>query len=100
MYVILTSKPGKFRTEQGEGLRPVEAWDYLLCGNRRAHFVIAELAGATHVTVVDETPPCVVNRLPAKFLEKFATLELARRELEQLAKGGSDFRIERCALAA
>ena len=28
MYVILTSKPGQFRTETVDGLRPLEAYDY------------------------------------------------------------------------
>lgn len=96
MYVILTSKPGQFHTVSADGMQPVEAWDYLLCGRLRAHFVIAELAGATRVTVIDETPPCVTNHLPIKFLEKFATIDRARRQLEQLASG-SDFRIERSA---
>ena len=29
MYVILTSKPGKFRTEIIDGLRTLEVYDYL-----------------------------------------------------------------------
>jgi hypothetical protein len=44
MYVILTSKPGQFRTEVARGLRPLEAYDYLFYGQTRAHFVIAELS--------------------------------------------------------
>lgn len=97
MYVILTSKPGQFHTEQNEGLQAVEAWDYLLCGRRRAHFVIAKLDGAQRVAVVDETPPCVVNLIPIKFLEKFDSVERARHELEQLGNGGADYRLERSA---
>ena len=42
MYVILTSKPGKFRTELVEGLHPVATYDYVFCGRKRAEFVIAE----------------------------------------------------------
>ena len=30
MYVILTSKPGQFRTEITEGLKPIEAYDSLV----------------------------------------------------------------------
>jgi len=41
---------------------------------------------------VDETPPPVVNYVPTKFLEKFETVEGARRELQELAHaGGEDF---------
>ena len=32
MYVILTSKPGLFRTEIVDGLRPLQAYDYLFYG--------------------------------------------------------------------
>jgi hypothetical protein len=92
MFLILTSKPGQFRTEAGDGLRPVESHDYVFCGRTLARFVIAELTGelsATRVRVVDETGDPVVNRVPAKFLEKFETVADARRELEQLTAFGS-----------
>ena len=60
-YVILTSKPGQFRTELTEGLEPLEAYDYLCFGRKRAGFVIARLATPTRIRIVDETPPQVVN---------------------------------------
>lgn len=88
MYVILTSKPGQFRTELGEGMRMVEAYDYLFCGQRRAHFVIAEITRDVKVTIVDESSPPVVNHVPSKFLPKFESIEKARRELEHLASFG------------
>jgi hypothetical protein len=98
MYVILTSKPGEFRTEVVDGLQPVESYDYTFCGRKRAHFVIAELMAPTKVRIVDETPPLVVNLVPTKFLEKFRTVEGARHELEQLASaGGGDFVLTRVA---
>jgi hypothetical protein len=86
MYVILTSKPGQFRTEPGEGLRPVEAYDYVFYGRRKARFVIAELLGEAKVRVIDETPPEVVNLVPSKFLEKFPSVERARVELRHLVR--------------
>ncbi|HET9576587.1 MAG TPA: ferredoxin [Usitatibacter sp.] len=99
MFVILTSKPGQYRTEIGEGLEPVERYDYTLCGRTRARFVIARLAGPTRVRVVDETPPPVVNYVPSKFLPRFETLEGARRELADLARsGGGDFGLTPVAL--
>jgi len=92
VYVILTSKPGEFRTEVVDGLQPVESYDYTFCGRKRAHFVIAQLTAPTKVRIVDETPPLVVNLVPTKFLEKFRTVEGARHELESLAaSGGADF---------
>jgi hypothetical protein len=87
MFVILTSKPGQFRTEVVDGLQPVESYDYSFCGRHRARFVIAKLIAPTKVRIVDETPPPAVNLVPTKFLEKFATVERARRQLEELASG-------------
>jgi hypothetical protein len=99
MFVILTSKPGHFRTVPGDGLTPVEAWNYLSGGKKRAEFVIAEIVGSPRVTIVDETPPHVVNRIPAKLLERFESVDRARRELESLASGGAGFALERATLA-
>ena len=88
MYVILTSKPGQFRTEAVAGLRPLEAYDYLFYGHKKAHFVIAELLeDSTKIRVIeDETN--IVNDVPCKFLEKFATIELAFDELKHLTTFG------------
>jgi hypothetical protein len=88
MYVILTSKPGQFRTEIGDGLRALEAYDYLFYGQKKAHFVIAELVkDSTKIRVVeDETE--IVNDVPCKFLEKFETSERAYKELEHLTTFG------------
>jgi hypothetical protein len=87
-YVIVTSKPGQFRAELTEGFNAVECFEYIANGRVRARFVIAELAAATRLRLVDETPPEVVNLVPTKFLEKFQTLEGARHELESLASTG------------
>ena len=96
MYVILTSKPGQFRTELTEGMRRVEAYDYLFCGRRRARFVIAQIEGEPKVKIVDEDSPATVNLIPSKFLPRFDSLEKARRELETLVGfGGVDVSLER-----
>jgi hypothetical protein len=88
MYVILTSKPGLFRTEIIDGLRPLEAYDYLFYGQTKAHFVIAELLEHRTKIRVIEDDTAIVNDVPAKFLEKFATGELALRELRHLTTFG------------
>lgn len=90
MYVILTSKPGLFRTEIVDGLRPLESYDYLFYGQKKATFVIAELTQDTKVRVIDEAwSPPIVNNVPSKFLEKFETPELAFHELEHLTTFGT-----------
>lgn len=99
MFVILTSKPGQFRTEAVPGVVPVETWEYLFYGRPTATFVIAELVETqktVKVRVIDETtdgnaPDAepVVNHVPTKFLERFDTLDAAHAALRQLAHFGS-----------
>jgi len=89
VYVILTSKPGQFRTELADGMRAVEAYDYAFCGRSRAQFVIAKIEGEPKVRIVEETSPEVVNLVPSKFLPRFDSVEKARRELEHLVGFGS-----------
>ena len=88
MFVVLTSKPGQYRTEIGAGVRAVEAYDFRFCGQVLAQFVVAELIGEEKIRVVDEAPPPVVNEVPVKFFEKFASVEAARRELQTLVASG------------
>jgi hypothetical protein len=89
MFVILTSKPGEFRTEPGEAMQPVEAYDYVFCGRTRARFVIATLAHDAKIRIVEESANPAVNHVPTKFLQKFASVEAARAELAQRVRFGS-----------
>lgn len=89
MFTILTSKPGQYRTEPGDGMRKVESWDYLFYGRRHARFDIVEMEQDVKVRVIDEAGADVVNHVPSKFLEKFATIDAARASLRQLVKFGA-----------
>ena len=89
VYVILASKPGEFRTEAGDGLQAVESWDYRFHGRLKGRYVIAELLREVKITIIDETAPPVVNRIPSKFLPQFDSVDAARDELKQLARGPS-----------
>lgn len=96
MFVILTSRPGQYRTELTDGLRLCESYDYLFCGQVKAHFDIAVLLRDMKVRVVDETPPERLNTIPSKLLPKFASLEDARAELQTLVRGsGVDVALRR-----
>jgi hypothetical protein len=101
MYVILTSKPGQFRSEAVQGLRPLEAYDYLFYGTTKAHFVIAELLeDGTKIRVIEDDT-AIVNDVPSKFLEKFETTEQALRELRHLTTfGHMDTELRKAALPA
>jgi hypothetical protein len=89
MYVILTNKPGAYRTELCDGLESIECYDYLFCGRKRARYVIARLTKPIKVKIVDEAGPEIVNYVPSKFLETFESIELARAQLQALASFGS-----------
>lgn len=96
MYVILTTKPGQFRTEITEGLTTVEAYDYILFGKRKAQFVIARIEGSPKIKIVEDEPPHVVNLIPSKFLQKYETIGAAHQELLHLAKfSTTDARLEK-----
>lgn len=101
MYVILTSKPGQFRTEVVKGLRPLAAYDYLFYGQTKAHFVIAELLEEHTKIRVIEDGTAIVNDVPAKFLERFETTEHALKELQHLTTfGRMETELRRTALPA
>ncbi len=87
MYVILTSKPGNYRTEAADGMAIVETYDYVFCGTKRAEFAIATLDAPAKVRVVEEGSG-VVNAVPSKFLPHFDDLEGARAELRHLTRFG------------
>ena len=96
MYVILTTKPGVFKTELGDGLTAIEAYDYILFGRKKAQFVIARIEGSPRITIVEDEPPHVVNHIPSKFLQKYDTIGAAHAELQHLANfSTSDARLEK-----
>jgi len=88
VYLILTSRPGQFRTEPGDDMQPIEGYDYIFCGRTRAQYVIARLLRDTKVRIIEESTNPTVNLVPSKFLPKFDTIEAAREELKQLVTFG------------
>jgi hypothetical protein len=89
MYLILTTKPGQFKTEIGDGVVAVESYDYIFYGRKRANFTIAEIKAPVRITIVEDEPPQIVNKVPSKLFEKFETLDEARHELHTLTTYGS-----------
>jgi hypothetical protein len=89
MYVVLTTRPGEFRTEITDGLKAIESYDYIFYGRKRANFTIAALLDPIKIRIVEDEEPRIVNDVPSKLFEKFETLEEARSELETLTHFGS-----------
>lgn len=95
MYVVLTSKPGQYRTEPSADINIVESWNYMFYGRLLATFAIGQLRNETRVRVVEEDAEGTINWVPSKFLERFESLSDAKKELEQLTQFGSlDARLE------
>ncbi|MCE8033066.1 MAG: ferredoxin [Halomonas sp.] len=100
MYIILTSKLGEYDARPGQGIAPVECYEYFFYGRKKADFTIAEVtADQGRVSIVETGEGGQTNSVPLKFFEHFDTLEAARAELEQLVTFGSiDARLERAPL--
>ena len=97
MYVVLTNKPGEFRTEITAGLKAVESYDYIFYGRKRGEFHDRRAAEASKIRIVEDEPPQIVNDVPSKLFEKFETLDEARAELNTLTHYGTmDIKLKRC----
>lgn len=89
MYVVLTSKPGEYRTEPGVGVEMVAAYEYHFQSRFKAVFAIARIQEGSRVRIVEETPNGTINDIPTRQMEKFATAEQAYEELAGLTQFGS-----------
>ena len=88
MYVILTTKPGKYRSQPLCGIQPIEAYDYIFYGEKKALFVIAELLDDQARVRVIEDGTEIVNDVPCKFFSKFETIQGALNEIRHLTSFG------------
>lgn len=84
MYIVLTSRPGEYRSEPTPGVTPVETHDYYYGMRHIAAFVVARIEGPARVRIVDETAPHGANLVPTKFYEKFESVSEAIASLEAL----------------
>jgi len=89
MYVVLTSKPGEYRTEPGAGVEVVAAYEYRFYGRLKAIFAIARIREAARVRIVEECPDGSVNDIATRQMEKFDTREQAYAELLSLTRFGT-----------
>ena len=96
MYIIVTDKPGEYRSEPGDGITAVEAWNYVFYGRIRATYTVCEVRDRqARVAVIDADDETRVNPVPVKFFGSFADIPAARAEIESLVCFGSlDARIE------
>ncbi|VVE15878.1 1,2-phenylacetyl-CoA epoxidase, subunit E [Pandoraea terrigena] len=84
MYIVLTSRPGQYRSEPTPGITPVETHDYFYGARHIAAFVVARLDGQSRVKIVDETAPSGANLVPTKCFEKYESVPEAVAALESL----------------
>jgi hypothetical protein len=88
MYLILTSKPGKYVSEPLSGIHTVEAYDYFFYGEKKAQFAIAEVSDERARVRVIEDGTGIVNDVPFKFFPKFETIQGALNEIRHLTTFG------------
>lgn len=94
-FVILSSKPGRYRTCAPAGSEVVEHWEYRFCGRAQASHMIVRLDGArlaaTRIRIVDIQGPPVSSEVPIKLVALYRTPAAARAVLQQLVtRGGGD----------
>jgi hypothetical protein len=89
MYLILTSKPGKYVSRPLSGVRTVEAYDYFFYGEKKAHFAIAEVNDERARVRVIEDGTGIVNDVPFKFFPRFETIAAAFNEIRHLTTFGN-----------
>ncbi|QJQ95192.1 MULTISPECIES: ferredoxin [Halomonadaceae] len=100
MFIILTSKLDEYDARPGQGVSPIEAYEYFFYGKKKADFTIAQVDGLQgRVSIVETGEGGATNSVPLKFFERFDTLEAARNELKQLVSFGSiDARLKKVSL--
>ena len=87
MFIVLTSRPGQYRSEPTPGITPLETHDYFYGKRHVAAFVVARLDTPTRVRIVDEAEGDA-NLVPTKFFEQFESVPDALASLQSLV--GSD----------
>ncbi|MCP4385522.1 MAG: ferredoxin [Hyphomicrobiales bacterium] len=97
MYIIVTDKPGEYRSEPGDGINPIESWKYIFYGQERATFTIGEVTDdAARIAIIDAADKTCVNSVPNKFFGDFDNVAAARAEIEELIQFGNiDAKLER-----
>jgi len=94
MYVVVTSKPGVYKSNLKADATILEAYKYYFYGEHLATFHLAQLQGDGYVEIVEDDGG--INRVPTKFLEAFDTLEEAKAEINELITFGSlEVRLEK-----
>jgi len=88
-YVLLTSKPGEYRTEPGSGVEVIAAYEYRFYGRLKAVFAIARIEQAARVRIIEEVPGGAINDIATRQMEKFDTPEEAHAELVSLTRFGT-----------
>ncbi|AQS51580.1 MAG TPA: ferredoxin [Paenalcaligenes hominis] len=89
MYIVLTSKPGEYKTEPGPGTTVLSAYEYKFYDQTKAIFSIARIEPDSRVIITEEGEGGTVNNIPTRQMEKFDTEQEALKELEGLTKFGS-----------
>jgi len=84
MYIILTSKIGKFHSEIIGSSSEIETYHYYFHSELKAKFNIHLIDQDVKIKITDETVPITVNLISTKFLTHYDNIEKARLEIKSL----------------
>lgn len=89
MYIVLTSKPGQYRTEAGPGTTVLCSYEYRFYNKTKAIFSIAHINDEARVIITEEGEGGTINNIPTRQMEKFDSEQAALNELVGLTQFGS-----------
>lgn len=89
MYIVLTTKPGEYRSEGNGGVEIIASYEYRFYGKTKAIFSIAKISDQARVLIIEEGPGGTTNNITTRQMEKFDSVEAAYAELEGLTNFGS-----------
>lgn len=89
MFIVLTTKPGEYRTEAGEGTTVLSSYEYKFYNKTKAIFSIAQIEEGARVVIIEDGEGGTINSIPTRQMEKFTSVEEALNELESLTQFGS-----------
>lgn len=90
MIVLVTNKPGVYRTELTPDMRTESAFEYMFYGECKAIFKIVETQGDGHVHIVEEQEPHYRSSIPVKLLPAYDDISAAERDIADLTRGHDD----------
>lgn len=87
MIVLVTDKPGVYKTELPANIHVECAFQYVFYGECKAIFKILRTTGDGHVAIVEDEAPHYRSSIPMTLLPTYDDISLAKRDIFDLTRG-------------